>query len=1141
MAAKPTHEMLIEKIDTLEKKLETYQVLVENSPDLLYRTDLHGRIVYASGSVLHLSGYTVEEAIGMKMAEEVYLVPEERRQFLAKLQEAGQVSNFVARLRRKDGSIWWASTNAHFLKDSDGNIIGVEGVTRDISELKSAEEALRASDEKYRHLFKTAMVGIYRTRIADGTFLAANHKLAQMMGYPSVDTFIQEYITTEHYVDPNRRQELLQLLETQGQVEDFEIEMTRRDGSTIQIALSAAIDPDQGFLEGFVVDITDRKLAERELQASKARLEALSEASFEAIFFSEKGLCIDQNQTAEKMFGYSRLESLGRPGTDWIALEDRQKVTQHMLSGREASYQATALRKDGSRFPCEIQARMKEYQGRTIRTTALRDISLQTEAARKLRENEEKYRRIFENSVLGFFQSTREGRFISVNPAFAKMMRYDSPEDLIDSITDIASQYYVNPEDRLHYQQVVQQEGKIENYEFQARRKDGSQIWVSNSTRAYHTPDGQIRRYEGVVVDITQRKLAEQELRDLNETMDLAQEMAGIGYWRYDLETGKRIWSNKMFAVFGYESRPEPPGIEEFRHRWHPEDWNTYSKAFQAALTGTPYNIEVRITFPDKQTHFIHTQGHPRLDDKGRIIGLYGTSQDITTQKRAHEALKENEEKFRALVENSPQGISLIGPDGRYKYVNPRFIEMFGYTLKDVPTGRHWFQKAYPDENLRATAKKQWIEGQQQAASGYALPRTFKVTCKDGRVKDILFTPVTKEHRDHFVICEDITDRRRLEQQLQQTQKLDAIGTLAGGIAHDFNNLLMGIQGRASLMDVELGPAHAQKEHLDAIEEYIRSATNLTRQLLGFSRGGKYEVKPVDLNELLLNSASMFQRTRKEIRIHNKTQPDPVVVEADKRQIEQVLLNIYINAWQAMPAGGDLFLETKVVTLDAAAAEAHQLENGRYARMTITDTGTGMPDNIRQRIFDPFFTTKHKSRGTGLGLASAYGIIKNHGGIITVYSETALGTTFNIYLPLSEKESDQDAPAESDMLMGSETILLVDDEKMILEVGAAMLVKLGYQVIAADGGEPAVAKLLQMGDQIDLVILDMIMPGMDGGTTFDRIRAQLPTMPVLLSSGYAMNGRATEILERGCNGFIQKPFNLSELSKKVREVLDAAG
>lgn len=388
-------------------------------------------------------------------------------------------------------------------------------------------------------------------------------------------------------------------------------------------------------------------------------------------------------------------------------------------------------------------------------------------------------------------------------------------------------------------------------------------------------------------------------------------------------------------------------------------------------------------------------------------------------------------------------------------------------------------------------------------------------------------------------IATDVTQLKTVESQLHQSQKFEAIGTLAGGIAHDFNNLLMGIQGRTSLISSTLESTHPHAEHITAIEEYIRSAADLTGQLLGFAQGGKYEVRPVDINALLVESTTMFGRTKKEIRIFRKLQEPPPIISADQRQIEQVLLNLYINAWQAMPNGGELHIESKTIDLDKASEKACQVPPGKYVRISVKDTGVGIDEAARQRIFDPFFTTKEKGRGTGLGLASAYGIIKNHAGRIAVHSEPGKGATFNIYLPATDEKVEGLLPAEKKVITGAETILLVDDEPMITEVGQAMLENLGYHVLVAGGGEQAVSTVVSKGDSIHLVIIDLVMPGMDGSHAFDRIRMHDPNMPIILSSGYSMDGQAAEVMKKGCNGFIQKPFNLSELSRQVRNVLDS--
>jgi CheY-like chemotaxis protein len=313
----------------------------------------------------------------------------------------------------------------------------------------------------------------------------------------------------------------------------------------------------------------------------------------------------------------------------------------------------------------------------------------------------------------------------------------------------------------------------------------------------------------------------------------------------------------------------------------------------------------------------------------------------------------------------------------------------------------------------------------------------------------------------------------------------------------------------------------------------------LTRQILGFARGGKYEVKPTDLNDLLEKSAEMFSRTRKEIEIHKKFDKDLWTVEVDRGQIGQVLLNIFVNAWQAMPDGGKLFLETKnVVLAKEDYRKPYVLNPGEYVAISIADTGIGMDKATRERIFEPFFTTKDVGKGTGLGLASAYGIIKNHKGIIDVESKKGRGTIFIIYLPVSARKVLQENHTRGKALPGRETILLVDDEAMIANVAKRMLQKLGYHVLLADSGSQALKVYAAQGESIDLVILDMIMPGMGGSEVFDKLQAMDPDARVLLSSGYSLSDQASQIMKRGCDGFIQKPFDLEQISAKLREILD---
>jgi len=494
------------------------------------------------------------------------------------------------------------------------------------------------------------------------------------------------------------------------------------------------------------------------------------------------------------------------------------------------------------------------------------------------------------------------------------------------------------------------------------------------------------------------------------------------------------------------------------------------------------------------------------------------------------------EEKYRILVDHANEAI-FIAQDGVVKFPNPSTLALVGYSVEELAQ--------IPFVNLIHPEDRQMVwENHQKRLRGEDLPHiySFRVLNRSGEEFWVQLNTVltTWEGRPATLnYLRDITPLKKLELQFQQAQKMEAIGTLAGGIAHDFNNLLMGIQGYISLMLFNLDSTHPHYENLKKIEEHVRSGASLTSQLLGFARRGKYEVKPADLNQIIQRSSEMFERTKKEIKIYRKYQENIWIVGVDRGQIEQLLLNLYVNAWQAMPEGGNLYLETKNVTLRKDYIKPFWVQPGDYVKISVTDTGIGMDEKTKQRIFEPFFTTKAMGRGTGLGLASAYGIVKNHGGFINVYSEKGHGTTFTIYLPVREKELKEEKKVLSaELLRGTETILLVDDEDTIINVVEKSLNLLGYRVLVARGGEEAAEIYRGNQQEIALVILDMIMPGIGGGKAYDLLKEINPHVKTILSSGYSFNGEAAQIMARGCDGFIQKPFGIKELSKKIREILD---
>jgi PAS domain S-box-containing protein len=511
------------------------------------------------------------------------------------------------------------------------------------------------------------------------------------------------------------------------------------------------------------------------------------------------------------------------------------------------------------------------------------------------------------------------------------------------------------------------------------------------------------------------------------------------------------------------------------------------------------------------------------------------------------EELRRSEEKYRSIIETMENGYYEVDLSGNLTFFNQPLANILGYSAKEM-LGLNFRNYMAPKIANAVAGRFRKIANTGEA---YKLAR-YTIIRKDGSHRTLEATGSRITNSDGKPtgfrgVVMDITERReaekekkKLEANMQQIQRLEGIGTLAGGVAHDFNNLLMGIQGNVSLMLLEMKYDHPDYQKLKSIEACVTSGANLTRQLLGFARSGKYIVKPLDFNMVLENTASMFGRTRKEIGIHFKLEPDLWSIKGDQNQIEQVLLNLYINAWQAMPNGGDIFLKTCNVEVDDALAKPLDIRPGNYVRVSVADTGTGMDQAVQQKIFEPFFTTKELGRGTGLGLASVFGIIKNHDGAVDVNSRPNKGSTFYIYLPASDQKVHKTPVSAKNLSKGSETLLLVDDEKVILDVNKPMLEKLGYRVVAAQNGRNAISIFEKTKDEIDMVILDMIMPDLGGGAVFDHIKAAKPDIKVLLSTGYSLSGQAEAIMSRGCTGVIQKPFSIAQLSTKIREILDTA-
>ena len=651
---------------------------------------------------------------------------------------------------------------------------------------------------------------------------------------------------------------------------------------------------------------------------------------------------------------------------------------------------------------------------------------------------------------------------------------------------------------------------------------------------------------------------------------------------------------NKKFAIHaGIESPEDIVGKNDYDLPWKKEETGLYLDADRRVMeTDTPeyHIVEQQLQAGGKQA-WVETNKIPLHNSRGEVIGILGSYEDITERKLTEEAINLNEFRLEALLDlnqmaeasikeitdfvleeaiwlsNSKIGyLAFVDKDETLISIqswSKRVLEECSiidkpiiFPIKNIGLYGEPFRQRKPiiinDYSAHIPNKKGYPKGHVEIFSYMSVPvfEEGKIVAVAGlgnkednyNEKDVQQLTLLMEGMWRIIKSRRGEDeKKKLEERYYKAQKMKAIGTLSGGIARDFNNLLMAIQGNISLMEMDMEPAHPYRERLKNIEKQVQRGVSFTSRLLGYARKGIYEVKSIDLNKLVKETSGSFSASKKEIIVHYELAEDLPPIEADIGHIEQALMNMYENAADAMPDGGDLILRTFSMTDHDMKDKVYNLKPGDYVVLSIIDTGEGMDKETMARIFDPFFTTKKIGRGTGLSLSSVYSIITAHGGYIDVKSEEGQKTMFSIYLPASIKKVERDVRTFDQLIKGSGTVLLVDDEEPILEVGRGMLEAIGYQIIIARSGEEAVETYKESKEDIDIVLLDISMPGIGGGETYDRLKEIDSDIKVMLSSGFSIAGEANRILRRGCNGFIQKPFKMNELSEKINEILGKTG
>ena len=609
---------------------------------------------------------------------------------------------------------------------------------------------------------------------------------------------------------------------------------------------------------------------------------------------------------------------------------------------------------------------------------------------------------------------------------------------------------------------------------------------------------------------------------------------------------GTLTYVNKAYREFFSPSGGSMVGLNFFAFIPETEHQQVKNRYLSLNLKAPFITYEHRVISPSGIVEWQEWTDRAIFDDEGSVIEYQSIGNNITKRKKAEIELRQSEERYRQFFETNISASYITRPDGCIEACNQAFVKLFGFHSLPEALSTN-IQSIYSDVQDRS----QFLDLLQRERHLTSYESQFRRM--DGKIVDVLENVSGSFDESGKLLgilgfMVDITERKSFEQQFHQAQKMEAIGCLAGGIAHDFNNMLMCIQGNATVM---LHSGDVSHNHQNLLQDILRSTANgarLTQQLLGFARRGKYEFKTLDLNSVVRRTGGLFGKTNAAIIMNFNLDKYLLPVEADEGQIEQVLLNLFVNSLHAMPQGGNLRIETRNVVLEEKNKNGMGETIGKYVQLTVSDEGTGIDDDILPKIFDPFFTTKEPGKGTGLGLASAYGIIKSHAGMIEASSKKGVGTTVRIYLPVTHRPIPSKAAEAQDFKLTVSaktrtvekpkiTVLVIDDDPAVLETVGRMLRQEGFKVLAAMSGKNAIELYRTAPDEIQIIILDMIMPEMGGFEAFNRIRQLNPEASFVLSSGYSISEEVVHLLSCGGVEFLQKPYNRDEMLKKINSAI----
>jgi len=779
----------------------------------------------------------------------------------------------------------------------------------------------------------------------------------------------------------------------------------------------------------------------------------------------------------------------------------------------------------------------RDDRGRPVRMVGtIQDVTEQVRATAALRESEARHRDLFENANDAIFILDAEGRYVDANRRATEILGFSREEFLVLNILDL-----VPPEQaersRAAFRQ-LREKGKYENFEGKVRTKDGRWLDIEVSSSAIIT-NGVFSGSRDIARDITTQKQAQEALQRSQKLLAQAEEIAGLGSWEWDVAAKKLTWSEEVFRIYGLDPARTVPTYDLVVATLHPAYRAEFLRAIDATLNqGQPFDGHYCLLRPDGSVRFTHTKGEHIRDAAGKLVKLVGVVQDISERKSTETFIQD-------ILETVDEGFLIIDRGYQVLSANRAYAVQAGLPLAQIIGKKchavsHGLAVPCHEAGEDCAVLRVFQSGEAAAALHthhdaegnpiYVETKAFPMTDPTGEVSAVI------------EIVNNVTEKKKLEEQYRQAQKMEAVALLAGGVAHDFNNLLTAIVGYGQLIVMKLGPDEPLRDYAEQILGAADRAANLTQSLMAFGRKQVINPVPVDLNAIVEQVLKLLHRViGEDVELVTELAPESCIVFTDPSQIEQVLMNLATNARDAMPRGGRLSLRTERFVIDEKFRRDHGFgEDGTWACLRVSDTGTGMDEKTRERIFEPFFTTKELGRGTGLGLASVYGIVKQNKGYITVESEPERGTSFSILLPIvGQAREPAERVKERAPGTGSETVLLAEDDPVLRELLQNILTIHGYTVIVAESGEDAIAQFGENRDRVDLLILDVIMPKKNGQEAYAAISRLRSGIKTLFISGYSNDLVDDALLQGpGCH-FLAKPVAPPALLNKVRDILDS--